>query len=193
MANGNDAPTWAQISALFNQTDVAHMKTQGIDLTSCAQVSAAAQTILGVLQGNPVLMPPASSGGPWPQSQIDMFQAWVNAGAQCPSSASGESLEDDGDVEDGEDGEDAEDDDVAGPPTWPQIAALFNATDIAHMKAQGIDLTSYEQVSQASQTIYGTLNGNPFLMPPKSAGGPWPPSQIATFKAWMDAGCPQGS
>lgn len=81
------APTWDQIKVLFNQTDITHMQGQGLDLTDCGQVSAAASTILGVLNGNPFLMPPAADGGPWPQSQIDLFEAWVNAGAQCPSSS----------------------------------------------------------------------------------------------------------
>jgi hypothetical protein len=86
VADDAAAPTWDQIKVLFNQTDIQHMQGQGLDLTDCSQVSGAASTILGVLNGNPFLMPPEADGGPWPKSQIDLFQAWVDAGAPCPNS-----------------------------------------------------------------------------------------------------------
>jgi hypothetical protein len=75
-------------------------------------------------------------------------------------------------------------------PTWAQISALFNQTDIAHMQGQGLDLTQCSQVAGAASLIYGCLNGNPFLMPPAADGGPWTKENIALFKAWMDAGAP---
>jgi hypothetical protein len=70
------------------------------------------------------------------------------------------------------------------------IRPLFrDDPDVAHMQPQGIDLSSYDDVKNNADLIYGTLNGTPFLMPPANAGGPWPAEQIALFKRWIDEGC----
>jgi hypothetical protein len=171
---GGAAPTWDQIKGYFTPTDIQHMNAQGINLADCSQVAGAAQDILNVLNGGPPLMPPASAGGPWPKSQIAQFQAWVDAGAQCPPSGNLSATASGGSS--------------AAPPTWAQVKVLFNATDVAHMKGQGINLEDCTEVSGAAQDILRCLNGGPPLMPPTSAGGPWPKDKIAIFAAWVNAG-----
>lgn len=54
------------------------MKDQGIDLSDCATVGKNAQDIYDML--NSGAMPP---DGKWPQSQIDDFKSWMDAGKSC--------------------------------------------------------------------------------------------------------------
>lgn len=51
-----------------------------------------------------------------------------------------------------------------------------------------LDLTNYEDVKMNAEIIYGMISTQ--SMPPP----PYPPlrtDQIALFKQWMDAGCPE--
>jgi hypothetical protein len=71
-----------QIRPLFTQTDIDHMSFF-CDLSSYDDVKTNAQDIVGRLQaiGGP-LMPPKSSGGPWPTKNIDLFKQWIADGCQ---------------------------------------------------------------------------------------------------------------
>jgi hypothetical protein len=64
------------------------------------------------------------------------------------------------------------------------IHPLFRDTpDIAAMKRFGLDLSSYEQVKERAEEIYGTLAaGN---MP---CDEPWPKDKVALFRRWIDEG-----
>lgn len=74
-------------------------------------------------------------------------------------------------------------------PTWyGNIRQMFTQTDITHMQAQGLDLTSYDNVKSSAGGIYGQVAaGN---MPP---GAPWPADQVATFLNWITNGYPKGT
>ena len=81
-------PTWGTIKTFFRPTDVAHMKrVAGIDLSSCASVSAHAQEIYSRVctkAGDPTChggMPPDK---PWSKDRQAKFKAWMKAGAKCP-------------------------------------------------------------------------------------------------------------
>jgi hypothetical protein len=70
-----------------------------------------------------------------------------------------------------------------------QIRPLFTAIDISHMSFF-CDLSSYADVKTNAADILGRLNGSGGnVMPPPSAGGPWPPAQIALFQQWINDGC----
>src|SRR4029453_12750486 len=62
--------------------DVAHMVPIGIDLSSHDEVKANAAAILERLRADPDdgMMPPAGSGGPWPEEWIALFERWINEG-----------------------------------------------------------------------------------------------------------------
>lgn len=70
-----EAPTWyGQIRNMFTQTDIDHMKAQGLDLTNYESVKNSAGGIYGqVASGH---MPP---GNPWSQDWVDTFLAWMSA------------------------------------------------------------------------------------------------------------------
>jgi len=72
------------------------------------------------------------------------------------------------------------------------IAPLFTATDINHMKSvtQGrLDLSDYGDVKIYASTIYNKVKSG--QMPPPGVGeGPWTPQQVQTFGCWMQQGCP---
>ena len=75
--------TWATIRGYILDSDITHMKnvTGGsLDLSNCESVQHWAKQIYVALSNK--VMPP----GGWPQNQIDDFKAWMDAGAQCPSS-----------------------------------------------------------------------------------------------------------
>ena len=79
-------------------------------------------------------------------------------------------------------------DSIVSNPTWTgNIQAFFDAGDIACMKGQGIDLSSYDGVKANAPAIYEqTSSGN---MP---LGGPaWSANRVQTFKNWMDTGYPR--
>lgn len=70
-------------------------------------------------------------------------------------------------------------------PTFSaDIRPLFRDSDIAAMSAM-FDLSSYDDVRANADPIYGRLSDG--SMP---CDGAWPEDQVATFKAWMDAGTP---
>lgn len=72
-------------------------------------------------------------------------------------------------------------------PTWEDdIKEMFTEIDIDHMSFM-FDLSSYEEVKANAEVIHDSVSHG--RMPP---GDPWPQSQVDTFKAWMDAGCPEG-
>ncbi len=77
---------------------------------------------------------------------------------------------------------------IAKPTWYADIRQLFDGTDIAHMKSQGLDLTSYDEVKASAGGIYGQVAAG--IMPP---GAPWPSDQVATFLNWMSEGYPKGT
>ena len=78
-------PTWEDdIKGLFNDTDISHMKRRGLDLSSFQDVKANAQDIFdSVASGH---MPP---GNRWPQSRVDLFKGWMDAGTPEGGTPSG--------------------------------------------------------------------------------------------------------
>ena len=77
---------------------------------------------------------------------------------------------------------------VAHPTWYDTIRLMFTQTDIAHMRSQELDLTSYEQVLAASGNIYGQVAAQ--NMPP---GEPWTPDMVQTFLNWLTDSCPKGT
>ena len=73
-------------------------------------------------------------------------------------------------------------------PTWyAQIRDMFTPKDRSHMKPQGLDLASYDEVVEHAGEIYQEVAlGN---MPP---GAPWSPDWVRTFLNWMHADFPKG-
>jgi len=70
-------------------------------------------------------------------------------------------------------------------PTFEaDIRPLFRDSDVAAMSAM-FDLSSYDDVRENADAIYGRLSDG--SMP---CDGAWPEEQVATFKAWVDAGTP---
>lgn len=69
------------------------------------------------------------------------------------------------------------------------IAPLFTAMDVDHMKPHGVLLDDYAFMSQpahARRVIETIVTG---AMPPSDCGGPaWSQEQIALFGAWIDGG-----
>ncbi len=79
--------------------------------------------------------------------------------------------------------------DGAGTPTWKDhIESLFTPGDIGCMKQLGKDLGDYDYVKANAQDIYQRVSTH--NMPP---GNPWEAAKIELFKAWLDAGCPEGN
>ncbi len=77
---------------------------------------------------------------------------------------------------------------VSGPTWYADIRHLFTATDIQHMRGQGLDLTDYRSVRDSGGVIYSQLAAG--QMPP---GNAWPADQTATFLTWMKNGFPKGT
>lgn len=72
-------------------------------------------------------------------------------------------------------------------PTWTNdIKKLFTATDIAHMKPRGYDLSSYDDVKAKSAAILAAVSNK--SMPP---GNPWPQNWVDLFQAWINGGFQQ--
>lgn len=69
------------------------------------------------------------------------------------------------------------------------IRPLFNDTDINHMSFF-CDLANYDDVKTNADDILNRLKGvgGP-VMPPSSADGPWPQSNIDLFSQWIADGC----
>jgi hypothetical protein len=68
------------------------------------------------------------------------------------------------------------------------IAPLFTATDVDHMKPMGLDLSDYGDVKAQADAILARLKDAKNPMPPKAAGGPWPKDRIALFERWVKEG-----
>jgi tyrosinase len=77
---------------------------------------------------------------------------------------------------------------IANPTWYGNIRQMFNSVDVSHMSAQGLDLTSYEQVVASAGPIYGQVATG--AMPP---GEPWSPDMVQTFLNWMSNNFPKGS
>jgi hypothetical protein len=73
-------------------------------------------------------------------------------------------------------------------PTWlANIRQMFVPEDISHMRPQGIDLSSYDNVKALATSIYGQVaTGN---MP---HGRTWSEAWNQTFLNWIKDGCPRG-
>ena len=69
------------------------------------------------------------------------------------------------------------------------IRPMFTDMDIAHMKREGIDLSSYDDVKANADDICAqTSTGR---MPPKTSGEvAWTKDQCDKFKSWQNQGCP---
>ncbi len=65
------------------------------------------------------------------------------------------------------------------------IRPLFRDSDIETMKSFDIDLSNYNTVKSNADKIYSRLTDKDNPMP---CDGPWPDSDIQTFKQWMDDG-----
>lgn len=72
----------ADIRPLFTDTDIDHMSFF-CDLADYNDVKTNAAEILERLTGSsgPV-MPPKSTGGPWPEDSIALFRKWIDEGFQ---------------------------------------------------------------------------------------------------------------
>jgi hypothetical protein len=79
----------------------------------------------------------------------------------------------------------------SGPVTWTNdIQKMFTATDIAHMKTKGIDLSDYQSVKINAVPIYNQVSAG--IMPPPGSGEqPWSPASVNTFGCWIQQNCPQ--
>jgi hypothetical protein len=64
------------------------------------------------------------------------------------------------------------------------IRPLFRESDVAAMSSM-FDLSSYDDVRENADPIYERLADG--SMP---CDGGWPDDQVASFKAWVDAGKP---
>jgi len=80
MARKNRAVSFKlHIAPLFSDTDVKHMSGM-IDLSNYADVRDSADSILSRLRDEKNPMPPAETGGPWPDEWIALFARWVAEG-----------------------------------------------------------------------------------------------------------------
>src|SRR5258708_27266623 len=65
------------ILPMFRATDREHMRSEkGLDLWDYDEVRAQADFILDCLKGQGPLIPPSTSGGPWPDEWAQLFQRW---------------------------------------------------------------------------------------------------------------------
>jgi hypothetical protein len=78
--------------------------------------------------------------------------------------------------------------------TWTHdIAKLFTALDVAHMKSVTggqLDLSNYVSTKIWASSIYSHVSSGA-MPPPGSGEGPWPPAQVNLFGCWIQKGCPQ--
>lgn len=77
---------------------------------------------------------------------------------------------------------------VANPTWYDPIRQMFTSTDVDHMSAMGLDLTSYDEVRASAGPIYGQVSMG--SMPPDN---PWSQDMVTTFLNWMSNGYPKGS
>jgi len=80
----------------------------------------------------------------------------------------------------------------SGPVTWnANIKQMFTATDIAHMKTKGIDLSSYQDVMINAVQIYSRVSTGS-MPPPGSGEKPWSTEWVTQFGCWIQQNCPEG-
>jgi tyrosinase len=90
-------------------------------------------------------------------------------------------------------GELTQDDAVVSNPTYMgEIRNFFDAIDIDHMAAKGIDIGTYVGVKKNALAIYAHTHQPGGNMPPE-ASRKWSAARSQTFKNWILAGYPQGS
>ncbi|SOD41999.1 tyrosinase family protein [Nitrosovibrio sp. Nv4] len=76
-------------------------------------------------------------------------------------------------------------------PTWyGDIRNMFNTTDIAHMRSQGLDLSDYSAVKNNAPGIYGQVSSGNMPRPPSA---PWSAGWVQTFLNWMTNDYPKGT
>ena len=69
------------------------------------------------------------------------------------------------------------------------IRPLFTSTDVEHMKAYRLDLSSRDDVAQHKDAILGVVTAG--TMPPAASGGVrWTSEMCDTFRRWAEQGCP---
>jgi hypothetical protein len=69
------------------------------------------------------------------------------------------------------------------------IRPMFTETDIAHMKALSLDLSSRDDVAGSAEAIYTVVSDG--SMPPRNSGEPrWTSAMCDLFKRWQQQGCP---
>jgi hypothetical protein len=74
--------TWTNdIMKLFTTTDISHMKTKGIDLSSYQSVKINAVPIYTQVSSGS-MPPPGSGEQPWPSDWVNTFGCWIQQG--CP-------------------------------------------------------------------------------------------------------------
>ena len=68
------------------------------------------------------------------------------------------------------------------------IRPLFTQTDIDHMSGLGVELDSFDYMSQPAnaEAVYEALAAK--TMPPDGDGGPWSDDRIELFRSWMTGG-----
>jgi hypothetical protein len=70
------------------------------------------------------------------------------------------------------------------------IRPMFTDLDVNHMRAAGLDLSSFNEVAASADAIYQTVSDG--TMPPKSSGeARWTDAMCALFKQWQADGCPE--
>jgi hypothetical protein len=168
---GGGDVTWTNtIKGQFTSFDISHMKqvTGGsLDLGSYDSVKANADDVYGMVSTG--AMPP---GNAWSAQFVQNFKTWMDAG--MPEGGPG------GGVGAG-----------AGGVTWTNtIKAQFTPFDISHMKqvtGGSLDLGDYASTKANGSSVYDAVSNG--YMPP---GNPWNAQLVQNFKAWMDAGYPEG-
>jgi tyrosinase len=79
---------------------------------------------------------------------------------------------------------------VKHPTFLEHIRFFFEAIDINHMGARGIDLATYEGVKANATSIYSQTRSG--AMPPEPQRR-WSTNQVKTFKNWIADGYPMGA
>ena len=153
------------IRAQFAQYDIDHMKQltgNALKLDDYESVKTWAGQIWVQVDGD--FMPP---GAPWSEDYKQNFKTWMDNGMPYDLSS------------------------TVGAVTWRStIKVQFTQFDIDHMKqvtGGTLDLSDYQSTKSNAQGIYRRVSGK--TMPPSN---PWSDIYIANFKAWIDAGMPEG-
>ena len=76
--SGPSGVTWTKdIKQLFNETDIDHMKTKGIDLSSYNDVKINAVAIYGRVKSGSMPPPPLER---WTDDMVNIFGLWIQQG-----------------------------------------------------------------------------------------------------------------